>query len=90
MATKLDRTMAYGEGFQSIKPHDPIVTGSCKIIRQSEKTVFYYHNAYGTKLGRVVNYQMGLPFIKLPELQSCGLARSSEKSKTLNLQNRNA
>ena len=49
MAIKLGRGVTYHEGVPPIKSHDPLITWSCKITRQTKPIYFHCHNAYGHK-----------------------------------------
>ena len=61
--TKLGRLLTYFKGLLSIKSHDPLITWSCEITRQTKNHVSLVLIA--TEIGRVVTYYEELALIKL-------------------------
>ena len=60
MATKLARMVTYFEGLQGIKSHDPFITWSCEIMRQTKIIISPLPVSMTTKLGKLVTHHLRL------------------------------
>ena len=63
MAIKFGRVMTYHEWLPPIKLHDPLMTSSCEIMRQT-KNISTTTLTLATKLGGMVTYLEGILLIK--------------------------